>query len=188
MRVPADAALVGPVALPEEVVHLLGLRALRFRTVPVASALRASRPARLLSPRVPWTRRVWIRIGLGVVAAAALAPGWAGTLVPVPHDELIAAAARSGSAMGITRAGEGRGDEWHLQYLDPRFARLLADVGLRGVLPSLVPPDFAAHVPAPVGPREVATRADGYYRVETSLRWPWWLPGGGVRWDAGPPR
>ena len=44
MRGPADAALVGPVALPEEVVYLLGLRSLRSRTVPVATALRALRP------------------------------------------------------------------------------------------------------------------------------------------------
>ena len=129
-------------------------------------------------------RRTWVRVALGVALAAALAPGWQGTLVPVPHDDVIDAASRSGSAMGVVRAGDGRGDEWHVQYLDPGLARLLADLGMRGALPSLVPPDFVAHVPAPVGPKEVATRADGYYRVETSLRWPWWLPGGGVRWDA----
>jgi len=41
LRCPADAARVGPVALPEEVVYLLGLRALRLRTVPVTTALRA---------------------------------------------------------------------------------------------------------------------------------------------------
>ena len=37
MRGPADAARVGPVALPEAIVYGFGLRALRSRTVPVAS-------------------------------------------------------------------------------------------------------------------------------------------------------
>lgn len=132
---------------------------------------------------MPPSRRVSARLGLALLAAAALAPGWEATLVPVPHDDVLAAASRASSALGVVRPGSGRGDEWHVQYLDSGAARLLADLGLRRALPSLLAPDFAAHVPGPVGPREVATRADGYFRVEPDLRWPWWRPGGGVRWE-----
>jgi hypothetical protein len=132
---------------------------------------------------MPLSRRAWTRAGLGVLAAAALAPGWEATLVPVEHDEVLAAAAQAPSAFGVVRPGRGRGDEWHAQYLGGGFARLLADVGLRGAVPSLVPPDFAAHVPGPVGAQRVATRADGYFRVDARWRWPWWRPGGGVRWE-----
>ena len=142
---------------------------------------------------MPLSRRAWIRIGLGVLAAAACAPGWEASLVPVEHDEVLAAAAQASSAFGVTRPGTGAGDEWHAQYLDSGLARLLSAVGLRGTIPSLVPPDFAAHIPGPVVPavvptgdtggRGVATRADGYFRVETRARWPWWRPGGGVRWE-----
>lgn len=128
------------------------------------------------------SRRTWVRAGLAVAAAAALAPGWSGRLVPVEHDAVLAAASRASSSIGVSRDGSGRGDSWHAQYLDSGFARFLCDAGFRRSATRLVPPDFVAHIPGPVGPVPLATRADGYFAVETALRWPWWRPGGGVDW------
>ncbi len=117
----------------------------------------------------------------GAAAAALLAlPGWRGSLVPCTHDEILSAAALHGAPFGVSVPGAEPGEEWHAEYLDSGLARLLADVGMRGVAPSLVPPDFAAHVPA--APGGGVQRADAWYRVETSRRWPWWWPGGGMSW------
>ena len=136
------------------------------------------------------------RIALGVALAAALSPGWAATLTPVQHDEILARAAESGAPFGVTvrdvaatpsedvAPGAVRAAEWHAEYLDSGWARIFAACGLRGFAPSVVPPDYAAHVPA--SPDGGLRPADGYYRVVTSWRWPWWRPGGGVDWLAPP--
>jgi hypothetical protein len=59
-------------------------------------------------------------------------------------------------------------------------AQALVFAGLRRIAPRCVPPSFAAHMPA--GEAGRPQRADGYYRVVASWRWPWWWPGGGVDW------
>ena len=125
----------------------------------------------------PRARRAWWKLaGAAALAALVLAPGWSARLVPADHGALLAAAGRSRSQLGVTRPGEAPGEEWHLQYLDSWPVRVLDEMALRRLAPLLVPPDFAAHVPAGSG------RADGYFRGESRLRWPWWWPGGGVDW------
>ncbi len=98
--------------------------------------------------------------------------------MPVPHEEVLASAAASDGSVGVV-AVSGAAGEWHAQYHHSGWARLLSALGMRKALPSLVPPDFAAHVPAAGG---ASPRADGYFRVEATWRWPWWRPGGGVDW------
>jgi hypothetical protein len=111
-----------------------------------------------------------------------LLPGWRGVLVETPHDDVLAAAREAvpDRVFGVTRPAEldgGRdGGEWHAQYHGSLAARLLRGAGMGASLTRIVPPAFAAHVP----PR--AERADGYFRIETALHWPWWRPGGGVDW------
>lgn len=123
----------------------------------------------LLRPR-------WKPVVLAVAAAAALAPGWAAEFVPEDHEAILDAAGRSRSQLGVTRAGEAAGEEWHLQYLDSGWVALLDELGLRRRAPALVPPDFAAHIPPG------SDRADGYFRVASRWHWPWWRPGGGLDW------
>ena len=165
------------------------------------------------------SRLTKVRVVLVFVATVALAPGWKAWLVPVDHDEILAAASASGAAFGVTvhtakargaeqpaagaspsaaganesaagaepsaagaepsAAGAASG-EWHAEYIDSGLARMLAACGMRGFAPSLVPPDFAAHVPPSAG---ALRPADGYFRVETAWHWPWWRPGGGVLWQ-----
>ena len=110
------------------------------------------------------------------LAVLALAPGWRGTLVGVTEDEKWARLRGADSAVGVSRPGEREGEEWHASYVDSAPARILETFGARSLLLRLTPPDLVAHMP--VGARH----ADGYYRVESHLRWPWWWPGGGVDW------
>jgi hypothetical protein len=127
-------------------------------------------------------RPTWRETAVAAAALALLAPGWRADLVRVPHEEALAAAARSRSQLGAVRAGDAPGEEWHVQYLDSWWARMLAELGLRARLPALVPPDFAAHVAAG------SARADGYFRADAAVHWPWWRPGGGVDWTGAEPR
>jgi hypothetical protein len=127
----------------------------------------------VVPPRPTWKLAV-----AAALACAALAPGWSGTLVPVAHDDVLAAASRSRSQLGVSRPGEA-GEEWHVQYLDSYAVRWLDELGLRRRAPWLVAPDFVAHVPPAAGG---VVRADAYFRVETRWHWPWWRPGGGVAW------
>lgn len=126
-------------------------------------------------------RRTRIALAAGGVAVA-LAPGWRGTLVEIPHEVVLGRARRApaGSVFGVTRPvvreGAATGEEWHASYVDRALAGFLAGVGLRGVLTKLSPPDHVAHVPAG------ARRADGYFDVEAAAHWPWWRPGGGLDW------
>jgi hypothetical protein len=125
----------------------------------------------------------WKVVVAAAGAAAVLAPGWRGSLVPVDHDEILAAAGRSRTQLGVSRPGDA-GAEWHLQYLDSYAVRWLDELGLRRRAPWLVAPDFVAHVPPSAGG---VVRADAYFRVATRTHWPWWRPGGGVEWRV-PPR
>lgn len=122
------------------------------------------------------------RIRIALVVLPFLPPGWAGVLVPVRHEELIREAARhdADEVFGVSLPGERPGEEWHAQFMGSGIAQFLDLLALRRAAPSLVPPRYAAHVPP--GIAGLPQRADGYFRVETSLRWPWWWPGGGVRW------
>jgi len=125
---------------------------------------------------VRWTRRRLIALALVGVAVAA--PGWRATLYPVSHEELLAAA-RAAAAVrvfGISLADGPNSERWHAQFVGRALPVVLHDLGVRGALPSLVPPDYAAHIPAG------AERADGYYEVVAETHWPWWRPGGGVEW------
>jgi hypothetical protein len=125
----------------------------------------------------PGPRRRLRAIAVAALAAACL-PGWSAVPVAVDHDLILESAARSDGTVGVV-AESGPGGEWHAQYHGSGWARLLSALGVRGALPSLVPPDFAAHIPGGGG---LSPRADGYYRIETTIRWPWWRPGGGVTW------
>lgn len=124
-----------------------------------------------------WTRRRLI--ALAALAAVALAPGWRAVLVPVPHAEVLAAARASSAArvFGISLSDAPRSERWHAQYVDRALPVICHDFGVQSSLPSLLPPDFVAHLAAG------AERADGYFRVVTSTHWPWWRPGGGVAWE-----
>jgi hypothetical protein len=123
-------------------------------------------------------KRLWIAL----CVAPLLVPGWRGVLVPVGHDEILRESARHAAddVFGASRRGERAGETWNIQYMGGRWAALLDRCGLRGFATRVAPPQFAAHVPP--GPDGLPERADGYYRVETSWRWPWWWPGGGVDW------
>jgi hypothetical protein len=125
-----------------------------------------------------WKKRLWI----GAAVVPFLLPGWRGELVPVPHEEvLLAAKARDADdVFGVSRDGEVPGERWHAQYLGGRTAKLLDVLNLRAWATRLTPPDFAAHIPP--GPEDLPERADAYFRVATTTRWPWWWPGGGVDW------
>jgi hypothetical protein len=114
--------------------------------------------------------------GAALAAAVALAPGWRAALVPEDHEAILAAASRSRSQIGVALPGDLAGEAWHVQYLDSYWVRVLDEVGLRGSASSLVPPDYAAHIPPGTD------RADGYFRVLGEWHWPWWRPGGGVEW------
>ncbi len=76
--------------------------------------------------------------------------------------------------MGVRLDEVGGGGTWHVQYVASRIAPALRSVGLRRLLTRLVPPSYAAYLPSG------ADRAEGYYRVEPSVHWPWWRPGGGL--------
>ncbi|MCG3135005.1 MAG: hypothetical protein HMLKMBBP_02498 [Planctomycetes bacterium] len=125
----------------------------------------------------PRTKRIAVRTLAAVGAAAALSPGWRGRLVPATHDEILEAAARV-RGIGVSIAdGTDTGGRFDLQYLGSGWAALLPAAGLRAAVPRIVPPDFAAHVPPPVGGVQ---RADSYHRIVTEWHWPWWRPGGGL--------
>ncbi len=125
-----------------------------------------------------WKRRFWI----SAAVAPFLVPGWRGTLVPVPHEEIILDAATydAGEVIPATRAGDAQGEEWHAQYMGSRAAAVLEFLNLRSVATYLAPPKYVAHIPP--GPDDLPERADAYFRVDTSWRWPWWWPGGGLDW------
>jgi hypothetical protein len=129
-----------------------------------------------VSPR--WKKRLWI----AAAAALFLLPGWQGRLVPVPHEEILLESARhdADEVFGVSRPGEAPGERWNVQYMGGGAAKLFDLLNLRGFATRVVPPRFAAHIPE--GPEDLPERADGYFRIETSLRWPWWFPGGGVDW------
>ena len=117
---------------------------------------------------------------VALLACALLGPGWRGELVAVEHAELLSAARASKAArvFGISLGDPPLGERWHAQYVGRSLPVVFHDLGLRKSLPALVPPDFAAHLPAG------AERADAYYRVSVALHWPWWRPGGGVDWSS----
>jgi len=121
---------------------------------------------------------MWIAAGV----APFLLPGWRGELVPVPHEEIILDAARfdAGDVIPATRAGDQPGEEWHAQFMGSRWAAFFDVVNLRGLATRFVPPKYVAHIPP--GFDELPERADAYFRVETTTRWPWWWPGGGLDW------
>lgn len=125
------------------------------------------------------SRRSRILVGVGL-AAGVLAPGWEARPVPVDHDTVLAEARRHAAPLGVVAHRAEDGTEYHVEYLDSLPARVLTAVGLRRSAPALVPPAFGARIPPPVGGVQ---RADVYVRFETSLRWPWWRPGGGIHWD-----
>jgi hypothetical protein len=124
-------------------------------------------------------RRLWIVPALILLAA----PGWEGRLVPVPHAEILMKAQHydADDVFGAVREGEREGEQWHAEYMGSSIGNLLAALNLRGLATRLVPPLFVAHVPP--GADDRPQRADAYFRVESSARWPWWWPGGGVRWE-----
>ena len=131
------------------------------------------------------TRRRMLLLA-ALCGTALLLPGWRGRLVAAPHDDVLAAArgAAPDSVFGVSRVagsggapGSAAGGTWHAQYHDNRVAGLLRRAGMGASLTRLIPPAFVAHIP----PR--AERADGYFRVETSIHWPWWRPGGGLEWS-----
>jgi len=131
---------------------------------------------------VQLTRRRLILVS--VLVAIGLAPGWRASLSPVEHEELLAASRESDAArvFGISLSDGPRSERWHAQYVGRSLPMILHDLGVQAALPSLLPPDFAAHLA--VG----AERADGYFRVVTEAHWPWWRPGGGVSWELPPVR
>jgi hypothetical protein len=105
-------------------------------------------------------------------------PGWSARLRPLGYEEMWNHLQRTNSAVGVTRAAEIDGAEWHATYVDDDFAEFCSGLGLRHVLPALRAPDYVAHVPAG------GIHPDARYRVEATTRWPWWWPGGGVDWTA----
>jgi len=109
-------------------------------------------------------------------ATLLLAPGWRADLLPVRHEQMWDDLRSSAGAIGVARPVGGNGEEWHATYLESGLAEALESLRMRDFLPALVPPDYAAHIPAG------GTHADGYYEVRTRTHWPWWWPGGGVDW------
>ena len=128
--------------------------------------------------RPAFKRRLW----LAPAAVLVLAPGWSGTFVPVTNDDIIAHSQhfRGDDVFGVVRAGE-QGEEWHAEYMGSGTANLLSTLGLRSAATSVVPPTFVAHVPP--GAPDRPQRADAWFRVEPHVHWPWWRPGGGIRWE-----
>lgn len=124
-------------------------------------------------------RRIWI----GLAVLPLLLPGWRGELVPVPHDTILLESGRheAGEVFGVSLDGDVPGEEWHAQYVASGPAQFLDLLNLRALAPRIVPPAFVAHIPP--GRDALPQRADAYFRVETSWRWPWWWPGGGVPWE-----
>ncbi len=125
-------------------------------------------------------RRVALAAALLVLAAAA--PGWRGELVPVEHEDVLAAsrAAPPSTVFGVARDGAVPGERWHAQYAGSGVAAALHDAGMGAGLTRVLPPRFAAHL-APG-----AEHADGYFRVEARVHWPWWRSGAGVAWGDAP--
>jgi len=121
-----------------------------------------------VKPRHRWL----IPVALLVLTVVCL-PGWTGELELVEHS-VILREARDADRLTPTTLDAGDGAEWHLTHLDSTAGQILVDVGLGGLTPRLVPPEFAAYVPRREGP------ADAYYRVEATVHWPWWWPGGGL--------
>jgi hypothetical protein len=123
-------------------------------------------------------RRILIACGILPV----LLPGWGGDLVPVPHEEIIVEAAKhdADEVFGASRPGERAGEEWHAQFMGSTPAQVLDFLNLRGFATHVVPPAYVAHIPP--GADLLPERADGYFKVVTHWRWPWWWPGGGVDW------
>lgn len=121
-----------------------------------------------LSPRARMS--LWVF----VVVAPFLLPGWSGRLVPTQHDAILRAARQRSTEVSLSVPGERPGERWHLTYMNDDAADFLQSLRMRKFAPSLLAPDFAAHIPAG------SIRADGYYAVETRVHWPWWWPGGGL--------
>ena len=122
----------------------------------------------------------WIWIACGI--APFVMPGWRGELVPVQHDAILVESARhaAGDVFGVSRTGDIPGEEWHAQYMGNDAAAFFCLLNLRSFATRVVPPDYVAHIPP--GTDLLPQRADAYFEVRTSWRWPWWWPGGGVDW------
>jgi len=123
-----------------------------------------------------WKKRFWI----AAFVVPLLLPGWRGELVPVPHEEVILDASKydADDVIPATRPGARPGEEWHMQFLGSRWATLFDRLNLRDFATRVAPPKYVAHIPP--GLDDLPERADGYFRVETTMRWPWWWPGGGL--------
>lgn len=123
-------------------------------------------------------RRVWIACAV----APVVLPGWSGVLVPVSGDERIVEAGKyaADEVVPATRRGDVAGEEWHVTFMGSRAAEFLDFLNLRTFATHVVPPTFVAHIPP--GTDLLPERADGYFKVVTRWRWPWWWPGGGVDW------
>ncbi len=140
----------------------------------------SAHPSRPPPPRL----RVRRAAVLGSLLAVVVVPGWRADLWPVDHDAVLAAsrAADPDHVFGIALDGAEPGERWHAHYTDSRLASWLHGAGMAGAITSVVTPDHAAHLPPG------AERADGYFRVESTVHWPWWRPGGGVHWVVPAPR
>ena len=123
-------------------------------------------------------RRRRLLVVAALCAVALLLPGWRGELREVPHTEVLAAARAvpPGTVFGVEVPDVDGAGTWHAQYLDSVIARLLRAAGMGASLTAVLPPSFAAHIPAG------AERADGYFRLDARVHWPWWAPRGGVEW------
>lgn len=118
-------------------------------------------------------RHRWLIAPALLVATIVCFPGWKGELELVEHTVVLLEARDAHQLTPSVLDAEGDA-QWHLTHLDSTFGQILVDVGFGGLTPRLVPPEFAAYVPRPNAP------ADAYYRVESSVHWPWWWPGGGL--------
>ncbi len=104
-----------------------------------------------------------------------LLPGWAAELKPVAHEILLRRVQRADNVVGVRRAVDGDPGEWQATYADSVTASALSALNLRGMTTYVAPPLYVAYIPE-------GARLGEYFRVETHLHWPWWLPGGGVQW------
>ena len=139
-----------------------------------------SRYRRLDVPVAPGEETALDRLGV----LPFLLPGWRGDLVPVPNDQVILAASQFStpatcSPRAVPARGRARSGTPSTWAATPRACSTCS--GCAGSRRHVVAPSFAAHIPP--GSENLAQRADGYYRVDTHLRWPWWWPGGGVDWQ-----
>lgn len=125
-----------------------------------------------VSPRV---RRLLLALP---IALLVLAPGWRGRLAPLRYEQMWDALQSADDAIGVAYVPVEDGPEWHATYVDDGVASAVRALNLRTYLPHLSPPDFVAHIPAG------ELHADAHFRVESSVHWPWWWPGGGMDWTA----